>query len=67
MKLKLAPGDLITSIDGVKTAGLSAEAVSALMSVRAQHERSLKHFKTVNQREAFAFGLRLVKGLVYSL
>jgi C-terminal processing protease CtpA/Prc len=41
MKLKLAPGDLITSIDGVKTLGLSADAISALMSSRAEHERSL--------------------------
>jgi hypothetical protein len=41
MKLKLAPGDVITSIDGVETAGLSAEAVSALMSARAQHSRTL--------------------------
>jgi hypothetical protein len=41
MKLKLASGDLITSIDGVKTSGLSAEAISALMSSRAEHERSL--------------------------
>jgi hypothetical protein len=41
MKLKLAPGDVITSIDRVKTAGLSAEAVYALMSARAQHERIL--------------------------
>jgi hypothetical protein len=41
MKLKLAPGDVITSIDGVKTAGLSAEAIAALMSARVQHERSL--------------------------
>jgi hypothetical protein len=41
MKLKLAPGDVITSIDGVKTAGLSAEAISALMSARAQHSRTL--------------------------
>jgi hypothetical protein len=41
MKLKLASGDLITSIDGVKTLGLSAEAISALMSSSAEHERSL--------------------------
>jgi hypothetical protein len=41
MKFKLASGDVITAIDGVKTLGLSAEAISALMSSRAEHERSL--------------------------
>jgi C-terminal processing protease CtpA/Prc len=39
MKHKLAPGDVITSIDGVKTEGLAAVAVHALMSARAQHQR----------------------------
>jgi C-terminal processing protease CtpA/Prc len=41
MKLKLASSDVIMAIDGVKTLGLSAEAISALMSSRAEHERSL--------------------------
>jgi hypothetical protein len=41
MKLKLASGDLIAVIDGVKTLGLSAEAISTLMSSRVEHERIL--------------------------
>jgi len=39
MRLKLFAGDVITSIDGVETSGLSSEAVSALLSVKADQER----------------------------
>lgn len=39
MKMKLVPGDVITLIDGVETAGLSNSAISELMSARADQQR----------------------------
>jgi hypothetical protein len=39
MRLKLVPGDVIMSIDGVKTMGLSVEAITALMSANTKQER----------------------------
>jgi hypothetical protein len=40
MKLKLASGDVIMAIDGVKTLGLSAEAISALTTSRAEERKT---------------------------